>query len=217
MSNPARGGRTELGVAVLLAVLGGALALFAVSRQWWIEQTPRPAPLSSLWKPIRGTDTASWSAAAGLVSLAGALALLATRRLGRLAVGVLILGAGASVVTAGVAGLGAEPAAGSSRINVAVVWPVVTILAGGLAAASGVLTCLHFRRWHVRSAGLGSRYEAPTALPRAGSVADTATVIAAGDSPGGGDPALLWDALDRGIDPTKAATQPPPTGSSVGP
>ncbi len=191
--------RRELSVAVLLAALGGGLALFASSRQWWVEQTPRPAPLPALREPARGTDVVPWGAAMGLVSLAGAAALLATRRLGRLAVGLLLVAAGIALVCAGGLGLSLHAEPGVSRVDVMAAWPVMIIVGGALAIVSGAVTCLRFRRWRERDTGLSSRYEAPSKQRHIDSETDS--------SP---DPSSLWDALDRGVDPTR----PPPAGRS---
>ncbi len=197
-------GRVELGAAVFLAVLGGGISLFAASRQWWVEQVPRPAPLPSLREATRGTDVAPWSAAMGLVSLAGAAALLATRRLGRLVVGLLLLVAGAATILAGVLGLSDEGSSGALRVDVTLAWPMVIIVAGAFGAASGMLTCLRFRRWSLQSTGLTSRYEAPSRQRPTEGEAGTCL-----------EPSSLWDALDRGLDPTQDPTQPPPAGRST--
>jgi|GEM_PF-536000 len=200
-----RRGRVELGAAVLLAAIGGGLALFATSRQWWVEQMPRPTPLPSLREPISGTDVAPWSAAAGLVSLAGAAALLATRRLGRLLVGLLVFVAGVALIMAGLLGLSADGSAGARRIQLILAWPVATVVGGALGMVAGVLTCLRFSRWSTQSTGLSSRYEAPGKPHNRADIAGARL-----------DPSLLWDALDRGVDPTREhaqeSTQPPPAG-----
>ncbi|GAA1791975.1 Trp biosynthesis-associated membrane protein [Planosporangium flavigriseum] len=70
-----------------------------------------------------------------------------------------------------------------SKLGVATpAWPVLTALGGLLVAGSGVLTMVYGRAWP----GMSARYERP---------AGTAT------APRG--EAQIWDALDRGEDPTQ--------------
>ncbi|MGI8647399.1 MAG: Trp biosynthesis protein [Acidimicrobiales bacterium] len=191
--------RRELALAVVLSVLGGALALFAASRQWWVEQAARPAPLPPVRHIITGKEVAPWASAMGLVALAGAAALVATAKRGRLLVGLIVTGAGLAAALAGIVGLIAEPEAGVQRLDLALFWPVSLAAAGALITSTGVLTVLRFRRWQTNQAVMSAQYEAPGTPLRTRSLATGSHSISS-------DPTVLWDSLDRGIDPT----QPPP-------
>jgi len=168
-----------LAVAVVLAVLGSGLALYAASRTWVVTVTPRPEPLPPIRETTSGRDAVPWAAAMAFVGLAGGIALLATRRIGRLVVGALVGLSGAIMVAGGVNGL-LTSGASFERVDVNGLWPAVTVLGGVLALVAGVLAVVRGRRW----AEMGSKYEAPGAARAAD------------------DEAGLWDALDRGEDPT---------------
>ena len=171
--------RRELTLAVLFAVLGSALALFAASRNWVVIETSRPDPLPPVRETISGREEVPWAAAMAFVGLAGGIALLATKRFGRLIVGVIVALSGAIMVAGGVAALLTE---GASYETVAVteLWPAVSIVGGLGAFAAGVLAVVRGHRW----AEMGAKYDAP------GGPKETE------------DDAGVWDALDRGEDPT---------------
>jgi hypothetical protein len=159
----------ERTIAVFACVAGAGLALLAASRTWAEITRVRPAPLPALHELKTGSALLPWLPAAGLVALAGAGALLATRGLVRAAVGVLMTLCGLGLV----AGAVARFAAG---------WPLVAALGGLLVAGAGGLTLARGWDWP----GMGTRYERPTretAKPQT--------------------EAELWDALDRGDDPTR--------------
>jgi uncharacterized membrane protein (TIGR02234 family) len=169
--------RRELAVAVVLAVLGGGLALFAASRTWVVIETPRPAPLPSVEETRSGRDAVPWAAAMAFVGLAGGIALLATKRIGRLVVGAIVALSGAVMIAGGVAGWRTTGET-FQDVEVAVLWPAASIVGGVAALLAGVLAVARGRHW----AQLGAKYDAPgTAKPAENDV---------------------WDALDRGEDPT---------------
>jgi hypothetical protein len=167
--------RRELTVAVVLAVLGSGLALYAASRTWVVIETPRPEPLPPVREVQSGREAVPWAAAMAFVGLAGALALLATQRLGRLVVGALLALAGGIVVAGGLAGW-RTGGASFQQVEITEVWPVVSVLGGGATLVAGILAVARGRRW----AAMGAKY----------------------DAPGGTEPSDTWDALDRGEDPT---------------
>ena len=68
-----------------------------------------------------------------------------------------------------------------SEVRVHHLWPALTLAGGVLLLLAGGLIAVRGRRW----AGLSSSYDAPTAAPAA-PVTDKG----------------VWDALDRGDDPT---------------
>ena len=132
------------------------------------------------------------------MALAGVVAILATRRVGRAVVGTLLFltGAGiaASVVHAAtnrsaldelVAKAANLTSSMGGRIEITV-WPWVTVVGGLFVAAAGLLTVVRGPVWP----GMGSRYEAPGRVGSTGGRTPARTT--------GG----MWDALDRGEDPT---------------
>ncbi len=161
--------RRGLWLAVLGCLAGATLALFAATRQWTVEVTARPAPLPALRTVRTGGSLLPWLPPIAVVALAGAGALLATRRAGRVAVGVLIGVAGLAIVVGGCYGLTTAPGG----------WPALCLAGGALVAAAGAVTVLRGKGWP----SLGTRYER-THRPEATESAN------------------LWDALDRGEDPT---------------
>jgi hypothetical protein len=175
----------EPAVAAVLAVAGGALALRSATKTWVLVTTPRPAPLPAVHDSVTGRDAVPWAAAMAFLAIAGGVALFATRRTGRVVLGAVLALAGA-LISAG-ALLGARPGAQSFQHAAAhPAWPALFGIGGLAVAIGGALTLARGRRW----AQLSARYDAPgSAKP-----------------PADGAPGL-WDALDRGDDPT--AENPP--------
>lgn len=167
--------RREFALAVLGCLAGAGLALFAATRTWAVEVTARPAPLPALRAPQSGAVLVPWLPALAVVALAGAGALPATRRAGRGAVAVLLLAAGLGVAAGGGYGLAA--------VAQVAAWPALCVLGGLAVAAAAASAVVRGRRWPA----MGTRYEraARTAAPTG---ARTGTE--------------MWDALDRGEDPT---------------
>jgi len=183
--------RSGLRTAVLLCLAGAVIVLVAAGRTW-VSVEVGAGPLTEARTDARtGTDLVPGVSALGLVGLAGVVALAATRRVGRAVVGVVLAltGAGvvAAVLTADLAGAAAD-VDGPSRVDVTA-WSWTTASGGVLLAAAGVLTVLRGRSWPA----LGRRYEAPAgaAVP-APAQAPTEPLTEKG----------LWEALDRGEDPT---------------
>jgi uncharacterized membrane protein (TIGR02234 family) len=202
--------RHELVAAVLAAAAAGALALL-VSGQVWARVTAegRP-PLPPVTGELTGGGAAPLVPACGLVLLAAAVALVAVRRLGRAAVGLLAVLAGGALGWAGlraltgglqdasteVPGVGRVP--GPVTVDVAAAWPVLAVLAGVVGVLAGVFVVVRGRGWPE----MGRRYErgAGPASPSAEAreVSDEERAAAA------------WRALDRGDDPTEDRPPPPP-------
>lgn len=182
--------RRGLGTAVLLVLAGALLLLVSTAGPWVTGVQVQPEPLPSPPVEVGGGEAAAPVRALGLVVLAAVPALAATRRTGRTVVGVLLVLAGAAAGAAAVQVLG-DPAslvdldvddvATTTRPFVAIAGAVLTCLAGAVVTARG-------RRW----AALGRRYEAPAARETAPSPARPA------------EGAELWEALDRGEDPTRS-------------
>jgi uncharacterized membrane protein (TIGR02234 family) len=215
VQKPARPGSREKVLAALLAAAGAALVLASAGRSWAHGTLTAPVrlPVSA-----NGSDLTGVPFALGLAGLAGAVALFAVRRIGRYAVGVVLLAAGVGAVVAVASRLShldsallakaaAEAAAADARIvdvgNSA--WPYLTIAGGLLIALSGAYTLLRGRSW----SGLSSRYER-TASATSAAVATPAAVASTAatenEAPATPDTELtsrdLWDALNRGADPT---------------
>ena len=187
----ARAGR-ELAAAVSAGLLAGAVVTLAVGRAWASARVRLPGlPTSTV--SVTGSDVVPVVSALGVVIVAGAVATVAVRGLGRRLCGLVVAGAGIVVV---VAVVGAEPAvlaqledrlvgaAGASPRGAAEVavslWRWLCCGGGALAAAFGLLVCWRGSAWP----GLGARYAAPAA-------------------PGTDPDTDLWRALDRGDDPTR--------------
>jgi Tryptophan-associated transmembrane protein (Trp_oprn_chp) len=177
--------RRALAIAVASCALGAVLALLAATRTWTVVVSQRQAPPAVLRTPRTGSVLEPWLTALALVALAGAGALLATKGRSRAAVGAVLVLSGLGVLIGGVRGLAAVP-------HVTVVWPVLAVAGALLIGYGGGLATLHGRAWPA----MGSRYERPAA-PRT-PAEDQPQFI----GPSASDVAM-WDALDRGEDPTR--------------
>lgn len=190
---------------LVVVITGALLGLLGASRPWVLATVPDLAAGGSL--RASGRQAAGVVPAVALVALAGGVAVLTTRRLGRVVAGSLLVLAGAAAATAS-AGVLRTPApavrsvvtaatgrTGSADVAATVTgWPWVGLACGVLVAVAGALAVLRARAW----SGLSARYDAAPAGPLAGPL-DSAP----SSRPGAGDdPGLVWDALSRGDDPT---------------
>jgi uncharacterized membrane protein (TIGR02234 family) len=201
--------RREPLLAALLCVAGSFLVLVGTGRAWVLVTAGGGALLPAREVGVTGADLSPGLQALGLVGLAGVLALAASRGRGRTVVGLLVLAVGAGVLAVVVvlqlagAGLGGR-ALVTDRVREAggaqgeafdlTAWPLVTGLGGLLLLLAGLLVAARGRRW----AALGRRYEAPAARQPEPQAPERE----------------LWEALDRGEDPTGA--QDPPDGGAGG-
>jgi uncharacterized membrane protein (TIGR02234 family) len=191
-------GRRELTAAVLGAALAGALALIAGGQAWAQVTVARPAPLPPIVSELSGADAAPLVPAAGLVLLAGAVALVAVRSAGRIAVGLLMAVAGTVLVWSGVRALAGgldltavgQSVGGTASTDVTAAWPVLAAVAGVVAVAGGLLVVLRGRAWP----GMGRRYERRPVTAGASAPARPETDEERAQA--------AWKALDRGEDPT---------------
>jgi uncharacterized membrane protein (TIGR02234 family) len=187
----------ELRAALLLCLAGAVAVLLGVGRSW-AQVDVAAGPLTpARTVEVPGADLLGGVRALGLVGLAGVVALAATRRAGRLAVGLLLLLAGAGVVTAvggaDLAGLalraeqvaqaGGRPGPPSTTL-----WPWTSAVGGALVGLAGLAALVRGRRWPP----LGERYERPAPSSTASRTAPALVSEAA-----------VWAALDRGEDPTR--------------
>ncbi|WP_422774100.1 Trp biosynthesis-associated membrane protein [Plantactinospora sp. WMMC1484] len=177
-------------MTVLLCLLGGGLAVFAATRIWAVELTTRPAPLPPDRLTRTGSDLLPWLPALGLVGLAAAGMVLATRGLLRRLAGVLLVIIGAGIVAG--AAYGGVSTAGEVRAG----WPLLCVLGGLLAGAAGGFTAVRSADWPL----MGARYERGRWVAIAGRGGTTPATT--GGRLDGRHTTGAWDALDRGEDPT---------------
>jgi uncharacterized membrane protein (TIGR02234 family) len=193
--------RTRYALALVLVLLAGAGALLVSGRAWQTIVAARPRPFADEVVDVSGRTLEPAVAALGLVALAGVVAVLATRGVGRRVVGVLLAVAAVAMGWRSVAGLqavsaararslvtDARTAAGldptrSPHVTVHVLWPVISLVCAVALLAAGVAVASWGHRW----AGLSGRYEPPGEQAEADRQRSDA---------------MLWTALDRGDDPT---------------
>jgi uncharacterized membrane protein (TIGR02234 family) len=183
-------GRRGLTTAGLLCLVGAFVVLVAAGRVWTSVEVGAGPLVEARTQWRTGTDIAPGLSALGLLGLAGVVALAATRRTGRTLVGLVLLATGAGVVAVALTAdrsIGSEPLAGqtSDVVLETTVWSSLTGIGGLLLLAAGVLTVVRGRSWPA----LGQRYEAPT-TPATPAAPQALTERS------------LWEALDRGEDPT---------------
>ncbi|GAA2148208.1 TIGR02234 family membrane protein [Kitasatospora kazusensis] len=188
-------GRRSLGLMLLLTGLGAVLVLTAVGRVWGQGRAGQQLAVT-----VTGSAVSGLPGGLALVAMAAAVAVFAVRGAGRIAVGVLALLSGLGVAVSAVlgardtAGLDAEAAHKLALVSAHAeqvshtAWPWVALAGGLLLALAGLLTLRDGRDWP----SMGARYDAPTRKAKAGRPS-------AGTA---GTPAELWQALDRGEDPT---------------
>ena len=176
MSSP----RRELTIAVVACALGAVVALLTAARTWRIVAARGGVPLPN--DEFTGTELLPWLPAVALVGLAGAGALLAMRGRARTVLGLLLVLTALSLVGAGAYG---TATATGGRL----VLPVLLGLGGLLVGYAGLRALRRGASWPA----LGSRYERP------GATEPVEYVERSGPSR---SDVAMWDALDRGEDPT---------------
>ena len=176
-------------LAVALAIVGGVLAIVAAGAVWATVLEPQAPPLPDVSHDVRGGDLVPGVRSLGLLALAGSVAVLAAPPRARRLVGAVLLASGCGVIWLAAASPGsaavteqAQQAAGVMGVVTPTLWPWAGVVAGALLALSGLLVLLRGHRWP----GLSTAYRPPAARP-AESVTDKG----------------VWDALDRGEDPTR--------------
>ena len=199
--------RREVTVAVLLCALAGGLALSSSSQPWADVTITREAPLPPTSEVLSGSQAAPLVAACGLLLLAAAVAVVAVRGAGRVAVGLLVAVAGGTLAWSGLRGVSGgldlqaadvTSTVGLGQADVAVDpvagWASLALLAGVLAVAAGLLVVLRGRRWPA----MGRRYE------RTGTAGQPAAAARRPARPETDEDRhqAAWKSLDRGDDPT---------------
>ncbi|MFI6812839.1 Trp biosynthesis-associated membrane protein [Nonomuraea sp. NPDC050328] len=171
-------GPRERGAWLAVTALGGVLALVASGREW-AEVTGGDTPglaeaTGSLLVPALAP--LAWAA------LAGVVAVLATKGIGRRLVGALIAvcGAGVAVLSWRATGSGAaREALRADVLTQGTAWPYLAMAGGVVLLAAGVFAAVRGGRW----SGMSDKYARQKNAPQK-------------------DEKSLWDALDRGEDPT---------------
>lgn len=200
--------RTAAFVTVLaVELLAAAAALLIATRTWQVVRTPRPKPLADDVLALSGRTVDSACTALALVALAGVVAVLATRGVVRRVVGGVVACTGAALVWQSLVASAALSQARAlalvhaehrtvtidpgvqPQVTAHSLWASLSVLCGVLVAIAGVLVALYGSRWPAMSARYESRTRPADAPP--------------GDSPRAA--ATLWNALDRGDDPTITA------------
>jgi uncharacterized membrane protein (TIGR02234 family) len=180
--------------SLLTGVLGGGLVAVAAAKPW-ATATIGAQGLPELPVSVDGADAVPLVAALGLVMLAGAASLAATRNQGRRLAGLLLvmaavvvgwqtLAAGPAITdamreqTVGSVGSAAVPDANGTA------WRWLTLVGAGLSLAAGLAAVSKGPDWPA----MGSRYDAPTS--------------ARSKSPDVREDVDVWRAIDEGEDPT---------------
>lgn len=193
MSRPAAAPRHELALAVGLCVLASAGALIAAGRTWAVGTVGALPPLPARDLALTAAQAGAPVSGLAVLGLAGGVAVVAARGWLRVAVGVLLLFAGVVVAVVG-AGFDAGSAfaseglfpAGAGRTG----WPLLAAGCGAGLALAGLLVAVRGRRWST----LSRRYDLPAARVQE-APSQPADTGAQADRE-------LWEALDRGEDPT---------------
>ncbi len=178
-----RAARRAMGYVVAGCLGGAGLALIAARQPWAVRVTRRQPPLSPVRETFTGADLVPWLPAVALVALAAGVAVLATRGVGRLLVGVVALGCGFAIVSGAGYGMTVAPA-GGRVVVVEGTWSLAVLAGGLMVIGAALLVVRKGRVWP----SMGARYER-------GHPGDRAVVP-------DDDPARMWDALDEGADPT---------------
>jgi len=176
--------------AVIACAAGGLVVLLASGRQWAAASVSNIAGGGASTLSATGHVVAPALPALAFALLALAAAILASKRLMRRIVGVVIVFIAAATVGVSVAARGDVAGALEHReVGVQGIavhasangWWVVATIGGLLAVAAGIMTVMRAEHW----SAMGAKYDAPSAPAP---TKDPATVA--------------WDALDRGEDPT---------------
>lgn len=166
----------EYGLTLSSIVVGAAVALFCLNRAWLITTEPvlPGATNAVLEEALTGAQLVTGASAASWACLMCALAVLATRRLGRVLTGIVIALAGLYLAIQSAIFPSSFEAQGSISA-----WWIPTMIAALIFVICGVLVIVRGGLWPT----LSRRYERGRKPPEQESA---------------------WEALDAGRDPTLA-------------
>ena len=185
-------GSRQYAVTLAGLVLGAAIMLLALAQDW-VRATAAAPGAPAIEVVLTGRALVPAAAGAAIVLLAGAAGVVAAHGRWRTAVGVVLLlvalGAGVAVTAHGLADpsqprLTAElgmPATAVTRTF----WWLVCLGGAVLAGLASLIVTVRGRTWPV----MASRYERRSTHQQG--------------TPNGSSAARIWDALDRGEDPTR--------------
>jgi uncharacterized membrane protein (TIGR02234 family) len=176
-------------LAAAAIAAAGLLLLIAAGRTWGAATT-RSTTGARQHVSVTGHAVASSLPALGIALLALSVAILAARGAVRRVLGLLVVVAGAAAVPVAIDAHGSVGRELASRVFGSTArsldgsrpaWWLLAVASGVIAVVAGAAVVIRGGAWR----GLGSRYDAPGATPRAG------------------EPTMeAWDALDHGHDPT---------------
>ena len=178
--------RSTRGAAYGALLLGALLGLVSSAQPWW------QASAGGVRVDLTGAEaTGGLTRALTGVVLAGVLLSLALRATGRRVLAALVLVAGLALAAVSVARIPPSAAAVRSRLRQLTLvdqvgleptsWPWVCAAGGVLIAAGAALMLTHAKRWTERAERFDRRHRQHDLVA---------------------DPALAWQAMDAGIDPT---------------
>ncbi len=187
------------GAVVCLMLLAAGLCLIMLTLPWLSALVPVINDASArVPQEFSGSQVLPVGAPLALVSAAAALGLLATRGWGRrivsgcaLASGLLLTGLAART---GLWGMDGNLPAGSV-VTVQSPWWIGCVLGGLLITFMGLVGLLGSHQWQRPD----SAYERASSEPASGQHA----LRDGGSTDAAGSQAQLWDAMDRGIDPSQ--------------
>jgi uncharacterized membrane protein (TIGR02234 family) len=110
--------RRELAGILLLGAIGAGLVFLAMHQSWAQVRTAVPAPLPTSVVKDSGQDLIPYGEALAIASLASLAAVLATRRLARRVVGVLLAALGLTIIGAVTTGVTVSAALSAAAQNI---------------------------------------------------------------------------------------------------
>lgn len=141
----------EYGITLAAIVFGGSIAIFGLNRTWQEAPTLELSDAfgASMVEALSGAQLITGAAASAWASLLCALAVLATRRFGRILAGLVLVFAG------GFLALESVRSGSGGPVGTTTMWWVVVAIAGLIVVACGVLAILRGGLWPT----LSRRYE----------------------------------------------------------
>ncbi|WP_214416915.1 TIGR02234 family membrane protein [Sphaerisporangium fuscum] len=203
-AGPTRSGARRVLLAWVAAGAAGAVLPLVAAGRTWARVTFSADPGAPHMAPVTqaGGDLVPVLSPLALASLAAVVAVLATRGVWRRVIGALMALFGAAIGFAAWQGASSShvvraalehstlTGAGHATASVTWAWPATAVAGGVVLLAAGLTAVARGARWP----GMSERYDRPGA-------SGTGRGGPGGERPGAGDRSL-WDALDRGVDPT---------------